>query len=137
MAKDALSLLSKMSAGALDGELNALAEKQEKLIKAKAQLRTLQKIADKEKFTKPSEYTPEFKQGIKDAGIKYSEKEGDHKKNMQLIENAVESLDDEQAQLQLLTQQMMTELTRSFEAMSSQLKQINKQQEAVLKNFRS
>ena len=27
MAKDVLSLLSKMSAGALDGELNALAEK--------------------------------------------------------------------------------------------------------------
>jgi hypothetical protein len=117
--------------------LKALADKQDKLLKAKAQLRELQKIADKQKFSKPSEYTPEFKQGLKDAGIKYSEKEGDHKKNMKLIEDAVDSIEDQESQLQFSIQQMTSDLTRAMEAMSSQLKEINKQQDAILKNYRS
>lgn len=132
MAKSIIEGLSKLLDGIKD-ELTSMEEKEEETLKLKVQLTGILKLMNK--FKKPSEYSPELKKRLDDADIEYSEEEGDHKKNVKLIEDKLADLGDQQAKLQLQTQQAMSNLTKTTEVIAGQLQGINKQQENMMKNL--
>jgi hypothetical protein len=133
-ASDLLSELGKQSAGALDRDLKSLADQQDKLLQAEKELRGYIEMA--EKAEKPSAYPPELVKYLKKAGIKYGDKDSDQKKNIQLLEAAMENLRDQEQMLQFQLQTMIGDLNQMYQTMSTKLNQMNKDRESVVKNFK-
>lgn len=132
MPTSVAEVLSKVLDGIKD-QLTSMAQKEEKILKVKEELRGILKLMGR--FKKPSEYSSDLKKRLENADIDYSEEDGDHKKNVKLVEDALAKIEDQEQALQMQTQQAMSALTQATSATTNQLKSLNKQQDAIVKNI--
>lgn len=127
-------LLLKLSAGEpVNSEMKALAEKQRKLLEFGKEMCDVRKRMDK--YTNPSEYDSDLTKRLKklkNPFVKDSELDGDHDKNIKMLEAILKNQDAQENIMLTQSQQLIEQMQYLRQEMSAAEKRVEDTQEKLL-----
>jgi prefoldin subunit 5 len=85
---------------------------------------------------KPSEYSRDLVSFMKKYGIRYSDKDADHRKNVKMIEDSLKKLKQNRVSQEQKLADLTKDMKQTVDQLSRQLEEISKLQQGVLNNIK-